>query len=122
MRSVHQSALPAWAMGVIYVSLVCVSLGIGFLGGFFYSAGSLEEKQAAERETVPVVVAAAELAAGHTITARDVVVRQLPKVAVPEPAVRFDATGDVTGLVVVDRVLVNELVRREHLAPPGAAP
>jgi pilus assembly protein CpaB len=69
-------------------------------------------------EVAPVVVAAGEVSFGATITEGQLKVIDWPKKALPANA--FDARDKVAGRVAIVRMMANEPVTNEKLAPPDA--
>jgi pilus assembly protein CpaB len=79
------------------------------------------EDAQAPGEMVDVVVAARDLNMGVALTQDDVVVRSLPVSVVVEGAT-FDSLEQVVGEIPrtpKERILANEIIRRERLALPG---
>lgn len=105
----RQRLLVAWWRGRFAVVAVCLALAAGL---------TVQTLRPAAAPTVPVVVAAHDLAAGATLTATDLAVLDLPAAlapagAVPDLATLQDATSAVAtpaGLPVVRSLLAGGLL------------
>ncbi len=111
---VQQRTLPL----TLILALAAMNLltpGCGVLGGSRSS-----ERSASDLTGVPVVIAKREIPRGLPIGPDDIIVRELPAIAVPDQAKVFREAEEVLGRTSKERILPNELIRTERLARRAA--